>query len=221
MLKNEGKKCSVKGCAKPAKTRLLCSGHYQAAHARGEFQKFTAEDRYWAKVNKSGGLPDFTDPLVRVTEADGECWLWTGAMQGNDYGSFWLLGHLRNAHRVSLTWADGSALDRPEQADHLCRRSSCVRPTHLEWVSRSENVRRGVVSARRRRRALDISAPEGFEVAETSEAKTEVTDILSDMLSWWDHDTGEEECSNPEWDTISTADKIVERLIRMGWRPTE
>lgn len=100
-------------------------------------------DRFWSKVNKRGGYPDFTDHYIRVTLDDGECWLWTGARSGAGYGRFKVEGSLYSPHRLVLGWSnplvDISSLD----VDHLCRRPSCVNPTHLEAVTRSENVRRG------------------------------------------------------------------------------
>lgn len=66
---------------------------------------------------------------------------------------------------------------------------------------------------------VDTDVPVGYETAETSDAKTEVTDLVSDMLAWWGHDMGVEESDTH--DPITVADKIVESLIEMGWRPTE
>lgn len=57
-------------------------------------------------------------------------------------------------------------------------------------------------------KTIDITAPEGYEVVEVSVAKTEVADWL-----------GQNYLDNP--DMIHAAEKIVSRLIEMGWRPTE
>ena len=82
-------------------------------------------DRFGAKVNKSG-----------------ECWIWTGARKSpTGYGSIRLQGRQLLAHRVSLQLA---GVDVPDDmtVDHLCANKGCVRPDHLEVVSRGENVRR-------------------------------------------------------------------------------
>lgn len=84
-----------------------------------------AENRFWAKVIH-------TD----------DCWLWDGARLPTGYGRFWDGTRVVNAHR----WAY-EALFGPIPVglvlDHLCRVTRCVRPSHLEAVTESENVRRG------------------------------------------------------------------------------
>lgn len=86
------------------------------------------EPRFWAKVEK--------------TDA---CWLWKGHT-ANGYGRFRPGSGGRPqsaaAHRIAYTLLIGPpppGLD----LDHLCRVRHCVRPDHLEPVSRSENLRRG------------------------------------------------------------------------------
>jgi hypothetical protein len=85
----------------------------------------TPEERFWAKVEKSD-----------------ECWIWTAA-KANGYGLFYIDGHLISSHRMSYQWEIGPIPDGME-LDHLCRNRACVNPAHLEPVSRSENLRRGV-----------------------------------------------------------------------------
>jgi hypothetical protein len=92
---------------------------------------FTEHERFWSKVNKNGGFVDFSDPLVRVTEADGECWIWTAYINRDGYGKFGPI----SAHRWGYE-------DEPDR-DHLCRNRACVRPNHLETVGNRINVLRG------------------------------------------------------------------------------
>lgn len=72
---------------------------------------------------------------------------------------------------------------------------------------------------------IDISAPEGYEVAETTEAKDLVMDLVQDAIDHWLWYGGMEEPDDYEkaggQDAISVADRIVESLIEKGWRPTE
>lgn len=95
-----------------------------------------ASDRFFAKVKP--------DPSG--------CLIWTGALDSNGYGRFQDIGG-RNvpAHR----WLLERVFGRNENlvADHLCRNPSCVRPTHLEFVTASINILRGVGPARNRERA--------------------------------------------------------------------
>lgn len=99
------------------------------------------EERFWAKVNKDGPLPDYAPHL-------GSCWLWTGAVTRNGYGqigSGGKRGPVLYAHRVSYELVHGPLPDdRTRHIDHLCRVPRCVNPVHLEWVPVSVNVMRGV-----------------------------------------------------------------------------
>jgi HNH endonuclease len=82
-----------------------------------------SEDRFWAKVDKSG-----------------EHWTWTGSIDRYGYGRFSLDSSNMPAHRVSFWMANGYW---PDITDHLCRVRHCVRPDHLEDVTIKENVLRG------------------------------------------------------------------------------
>ena len=83
-------------------------------------------DRFWAKVDKSGA-----------------CWLWTAHTVGSGYGGFW--DTVRNvcAHRWAYEERFGPIPDGL-QIDHLCRTRICVRPAHLEAVTQTENILRGI-----------------------------------------------------------------------------
>lgn len=85
--------------------------------------------RLWSKVRKGAG---------------DECWIWTGHVSGNGYGRF--RKHHESpseaAHRLTYELEIGPV---PESLDldHLCRVRACVRPSHLEPVTRAENLARG------------------------------------------------------------------------------
>lgn len=64
------------------------------------------------------------------------CWLWMAATNGG-YGAY----GRTTAHRASYEIYVGPIPDGM-QVDHLCRVRSCVNPSHLEPVTRIENVRR-------------------------------------------------------------------------------
>lgn len=85
----------------------------------------TPAERFWAKVAKSDG-----------------CWQWMAARTPKGYGQF--APHRRHvyAHRYVYELVVGPI---PEglTIDHLCRNRGCVRPDHLEVVTRGENTRRG------------------------------------------------------------------------------
>jgi hypothetical protein len=110
--------------------------------ARGRFQSHRAEaDRFWSLVDLPG--------------TDG-CWVWRGRTTRDGYGRFDLAagGEMR-AHRYAWQLihgplADGLTLDHLVEPDGPCTSTLCVRPSHLEPVTRSENLRRR--HARRRAR---------------------------------------------------------------------
>lgn len=71
------------------------------------------------------------------------CWEWQGSFLPNGYGRH--KGKL--AHRASYELFVGPI---PEGLvlDHLCRRTSCVRPDHVEAVTQQENIKRGIVGSK-------------------------------------------------------------------------
>ena len=72
---------------------------------------------------------------------DASCWNWTGHRTTKGYGQFNVGGVPDYAHRVSVR-LDGRTIPDGMQVDHLCRNTSCVRPSHLDVVSHAENTRR-------------------------------------------------------------------------------
>lgn len=94
-------------------------------------QRGTLSERFWPKVDRSGG-PD-------------ACWPWI-AFTHLGYGRIMSCTHpphsLR-AHRVAYELLVGPIPDGLV-LDHLCRNRACVNPAHMEPVTRGENVRRGV-----------------------------------------------------------------------------
>jgi len=71
------------------------------------------------------------------------CWRWTAAIKGNGYGNSWLDGRNQPAHRVIYQLLIGK-IEAGLDLDHLCRNRICVNPDHLEPVTRSVNLKRGL-----------------------------------------------------------------------------
>lgn len=103
--------------------------------------------RFWAKVNKNGPVPSYRPEL-------GACWLWTGCISQDQpkckggYGRFWISVPDSTkykqvmAHRYAYELENGT-IPEGKEPDHLCRVRSCIRPSHLEPVTRQENILRG------------------------------------------------------------------------------
>ncbi len=109
-------------------------------------------DRFWVKVNKQGPIPERRPEL-------GPCWVWIGYLRENGYGLFSVFKE--HAGRcMSMTahvWIyEETVAVVPDHLDldHLCRNRACVNPTHLEPVTRLENIMRGVGPEMTRRRLL-------------------------------------------------------------------
>jgi hypothetical protein len=80
-------------------------------------------------------LEDFTD------NTGPGCWEWTGALR-NGYGVLGDGAKVLYAHRVAYELAHGP-IPAGKVIDHLCVNRSCVRPAHMDVVTRGENNRRG------------------------------------------------------------------------------
>lgn len=79
--------------------------------------------------------------FIKQVDFSEECWLWTGYINPAGYGLFCE----GQASRYSYTMFVGP-IPNGLHIDHLCRRRSCVRPTHLEPVTCSENAKRSYAS---------------------------------------------------------------------------
>jgi hypothetical protein len=113
-------------------------------------------DQRVAGSNPATPIPSRTDTLTvtHVTEGDAarfwgkvavaekdDCWLWTGAVSKNGYGSFKLGRQATSAHRVAFhigkgAWPEGRLLVR-----HKCDTPLCCNPHHLEAGTHVDNGR--------------------------------------------------------------------------------
>lgn len=80
--------------------------------------------------------------LKKIDRTDNGCWIWTGAMQSNGYGTA-VVGYKQTTAHRHIYQATFGGLSKDLQLDHLCRNRACVNPNHLEPVSQRENILRG------------------------------------------------------------------------------
>lgn len=91
---------------------------------------------------------------ARVEKTD-TCWVWRGWVTAAGYGRIRLRQRNWLVHHVSLAFA-GIEVPEGMTADHLCSNPLCVRPEHLQIVTRSLNTMR---ANDRRRRARPLPVP--------------------------------------------------------------
>lgn len=107
---------------------------------RSDLYENSIEDDFWEKVEK--GDPD-------------SCWLWTGAIASNGYGSF----KGTTASRMSWIIHFGEIEDDRLVVCHKCDVEACVNPAHLFLGTESENMQ----DCRRKGRKVDTWIEKGGE----------------------------------------------------------
>ncbi len=98
------------------------------SNKRKEREAMEAIARFWKNINRT---PD-------------GCWEWTASCYANGYGSFYVNRKKIKAHRFAYETLVG-IIPLDLEIDHICRNRKCVNPAHMELVTRSENIRRGLL----------------------------------------------------------------------------
>ena len=115
---------------------------------------------------------------ARIAKSDG-CWIWTGHIHRKDgYGRYRLPGMKwdKTAHRVVYELYTGVEIPSDMTIDHLCLNKQCVRPDHLEVVTRAENSRRARINdSEHTKTKRKIS---GFASVNTRETRPIATELI-------------------------------------------
>jgi hypothetical protein len=110
-------------------------------------------------------LPNPMERFMSIVEFDDEtgCWNWPMHRVSNSgYGLFGFDGGIVLAHRFSAQFTKGLR-GLPFVVDHLCSNPRCVNPSHLEEVTQSENVKRGIARAGPKERATHCKRGHPFD----------------------------------------------------------
>lgn len=135
--------CTVDGCPRRHYAKGWCNMHWQRVRKFGSTDdpRPSLTERFWAKVDR---------------RADDECWPWLGSITGVGYGNLKRGEKNSSAHRLAYELVVGP-IPEGMTLDHLCHTNDlacsggvacphrrCVNPAHLEVVTLTENVLRGL-----------------------------------------------------------------------------
>lgn len=127
--------CSKEDCDEPHWAHGYCRLHYQRFKKHGD-PNFalsfhgTPEERLEHYTDREGPVPEACPEL-------GPCWIWKGTRK-KGYGMIRVLGCMVLAYKYAWELVNGSVPDDKE-LHHKCEVKSCVRPDHLEPLTRVEH----------------------------------------------------------------------------------
>ena len=85
------------------------------------------------------GIKNTIEDVWLQVEKTENCWLWTGNLDKDGYGVWWLDGKNVRAHRL-ISKIYGKEIKPPFVSRHLCHVRKCVNPDHIVQGTQRENV---------------------------------------------------------------------------------
>jgi len=95
---------------------------------------------------KQGRADAITRLMSKTVKLSCGCWLYTGGLDPDGYGIFWVNGKSVRVHRYTYEALTDTVIPDELPIDHLCRNRACINPQHMEPVTPRENVIRGILS---------------------------------------------------------------------------
>lgn len=118
--------CAVEGCVGPVRGRGWCNRHLLRAQRHGH--PLAGRDRYATPA----------EAFAARTRREGDCLVWTGALNNSGYGHIGSDGRVTRAHRYAWEQERGPIPDGAE-LDHICWNRACVNVEHLRVATRAQN----------------------------------------------------------------------------------
>jgi hypothetical protein len=79
----------------------------------------------------------------RLTDADGECWIWPGSICNKGYGMIRTAGVTKRVHIAAWELVKGRKVRAGYTLDHVCRNKACWHPSHMTEMTRAANTAKG------------------------------------------------------------------------------
>lgn len=139
--------CAKEDCVGKHKARGLCAKHYVSARLSGELPQETVVVYMDKTNNKVYGeqhkhvtsVEERLKAKTQLGEGVDPCWNWIAGVNSGGYGQMSINNRKNLVHRISYELHVGTIPDNHD-IDHLCHNQSCLNPSHLRAVTRSENL---------------------------------------------------------------------------------